>query len=158
MNIPDELMRTAKEAFAGRPPSADGVFGLDSGRNPWRALDDALTAVFEELDLPPDWFDPPEPDVCRPVDIDGETIRVRGEQPVNEETKAAMADVVRAAKRRHEAEKAAERAEIERQVRQQVAKEIEDLLKDAPDPPSALIRLGGWIVTAGTAEPGGDRG
>lgn len=46
-DVPDELLRAAKEAFAGRPPSADGVFALDTGRNPWRALDDALAVVLD---------------------------------------------------------------------------------------------------------------
>lgn len=78
---------------------------------------DLLAAVFDELDFPPDFFElPKELDVCRPVEVDGETIRVRGEQPVNAETQAALTDVVRAAKRRHEAEKATECAEIRRQA------------------------------------------
>jgi hypothetical protein len=86
---------------------------------------DLLAAVFDELDFPLDFFDlPDELDVCRPVEIDDETVRVRGEQPVGEETQAALADVVRAARRRFEAERAAERAEIERQVRAKVAQEI----------------------------------
>ncbi|GFH36604.1 hypothetical protein [Streptomyces pacificus] len=46
----------------------------------------------------------PEPDACRPVEIDGETIRVRGAQEMTDEARAAFAEVVRAAKRKYAAE------------------------------------------------------
>lgn len=41
-----------------------------------------------------------EPDSCRPVDIDGETIRVRGSGDLSEEARVALVELVRAAKRR----------------------------------------------------------
>lgn len=52
---------------------------------------------------------PAEPaDICRPVtvEVDGEpvTIRVRGEQPMSEESRAAFAEIIAAAKRKFEAE------------------------------------------------------
>jgi hypothetical protein len=73
--------------------------------------------------------DPDELDTCRPVDVGGETIRVRGEQPLTEQSKTALAEVVRATRRRHEAERAAERADIERQTRQQTCAQIEAQLQ-----------------------------
>jgi hypothetical protein len=109
--IPDDLVEAARRRIVGASDTA---------------LRDMLAAVFEELEFPPDFFDLPEElDVCRPVELDGETIRVRGEEPLTEEGQAAFTSVVRAAKRRMEAEKAAERAEIERKVRAKVAEEIE---------------------------------
>lgn len=49
--------------------------------------------------------DQPEPeDTCRPVEIDGETIRVRGSGEMSEESQAALAEVIRAAKRKMAAE------------------------------------------------------
>lgn len=52
--------------------------------------------------------DQPEPDTCRLVDIDGETIRVRGSSELSEESRAALVEVIRAAKRRMEAEQPSE--------------------------------------------------
>lgn len=46
----------------------------------------------------------PEPDLCRPVEIDGELLRVRGAHDMNEESRAALADVIRAVKRKYAAE------------------------------------------------------
>ncbi|TLQ43466.1 hypothetical protein [Streptomyces marianii] len=43
-------------------------------------------------------------DTCRPVEVDGETIRVRGAQEMTDEDRAAFAEVVRAAKRKYAAE------------------------------------------------------
>lgn len=65
-----------------------------------------------------------EPDSCHTVEVDGETIRVRGEGEMDQTSRSALANVVRAAKRRMEAEKATERAEIERQVRAKIAEEL----------------------------------
>jgi hypothetical protein len=48
--------------------------------------------------------DQPEPDRCRPVEIDGEIIRVRGAEEMSDESRAALADVIQAAKRKHAAE------------------------------------------------------
>jgi hypothetical protein len=42
---PDEIRDIARAAFAGQPAKADGTLALSVGRNPWRALDDALAAV-----------------------------------------------------------------------------------------------------------------
>lgn len=44
--------------------------------------------------------DQTEPDSCRPVEVDGETIRVRGAGEMSDEGRAALAEVVRAATRR----------------------------------------------------------
>lgn len=44
-------------------------------------------------------------DTCRPVDIDGETIRVHGCGEMSDEARAALAEVIRAAKRKMEAER-----------------------------------------------------
>jgi hypothetical protein len=43
-------------------------------------------------------------DKCRPVEIDGEIIRVHGGAEMDAVTREAFADVVRAAKRRYVAE------------------------------------------------------
>jgi hypothetical protein len=48
--------------------------------------------------------DDTEPDTCRPVDIDGQLIRVRGAGEMSDESRAALADVIRAAKRKYGAE------------------------------------------------------
>lgn len=49
--------------------------------------------------------DQPDPeDTCRPVDIDGETIRVRGAGEMSDESREALADVIAAAKRKMAAE------------------------------------------------------
>jgi hypothetical protein len=85
-------------------------------------------AVIEQIEVPSTVGMSGDLDVCWPVEVDGETIRVRGEQPVNAEVQAALTDVVRAAKRRHEAEKAAERAVIERQVLDRKAAGLETYL------------------------------
>ncbi|MEU6365730.1 hypothetical protein ABZ876_08235 [Streptomyces sp. NPDC046931] len=47
-----------------------------------------------------------EADTCRPVEIDGETIRVHGASEMSEESRAALTEVIRAAKRRYAAEQA----------------------------------------------------
>lgn len=46
----------------------------------------------------------PEPDTCRPIEVDGETIRVHGGQNFTERDQELFAEVVRAAKRRYAAE------------------------------------------------------
>jgi len=49
--------------------------------------------------------DHPEPeDTCRPVEIDGEIIRVRGAAEMSDESREALADLIAAAKRKMEAE------------------------------------------------------
>lgn len=45
-----------------------------------------------------------EPDTCRPVEIDGEIIRVRGAAEMSDEFRAALAEVIAAAKRKFEVE------------------------------------------------------
>jgi len=50
-------------------------------------------------------------DTCRPVEVDGETIRVLGGEPMDAESQAAFADLVRAAKRRMVAEDARRKGE-----------------------------------------------
>jgi hypothetical protein len=129
MNVPDELVATFDQAFSAY-----------TGNSRTEARRAGLAAVFRELDLPPEFFDlpcvmaeeidPQEPDVCRPVEIDGETILVRGEGQMTDEDQAALTSVVPAAKRRLQAEQAAERAEIEGQVRAKIAEEMEPILKD----------------------------
>ncbi len=47
-DIPAHLRDIARAAFSGQPPRADGTLLLDTGRNPWRALDEALAAVLPE--------------------------------------------------------------------------------------------------------------
>lgn len=42
----------------------------------------------------------PEPDICRPVDVDGETIRVRGAGDFTEQDQEFAAEIVRAGKRK----------------------------------------------------------
>jgi hypothetical protein len=46
----------------------------------------------------------PEPDACRPVDIGGETIRVHGTGTMSETSRAALAEIVNAARRHFEQE------------------------------------------------------
>jgi hypothetical protein len=48
-DVPDELRAIARQAFAGRPADAEGALSLDSARNPWVALDDALAAVLPAI-------------------------------------------------------------------------------------------------------------
>lgn len=43
-------------------------------------------------------------DTCRPVEVDGEIIRVHGSRPMDEYEQGLFAQIVRAAKRRMEAE------------------------------------------------------
>src|SRR6266542_373734 len=43
-----------------------------------------------------------EPDTCRLVEVDGEVIRVHGAGEMNDEDRAAFAEIVRAARRRYE--------------------------------------------------------
>lgn len=51
--------------------------------------------------------EPTEPEeTCRPVEIDGEVIRVHGAAEMSEESQAALTEVIRAAKRRLETEQA----------------------------------------------------
>ena len=45
-----------------------------------------------------------ETDACRPVEIDGEIIRVRGSSDMSDESRAALTEVIRAAKRKFAAE------------------------------------------------------
>lgn len=46
----------------------------------------------------------PEPDVCRPVDVDGKTVLIRGQGDLSEEGQGFVAEVVRAASRRYASE------------------------------------------------------
>jgi hypothetical protein len=74
----------------------------------------------------------PEPeDTCRPVEVDGETIRVRGFGEMRERDRAFAAEIVRAAKRKFDAEPLADR------LRQEIA----GVLRDAP---------GRWNIRART--------
>lgn len=43
----------------------------------------------------------PESDTCRPVEVDGETIRVRGGREVTEQERGYLAEIVTAARRRY---------------------------------------------------------
>ena len=49
----------------------------------------------------PTLFDETEPDACRLVEVDGEVIRVHGAAEMNDEDRAAFAELVRAVKRRY---------------------------------------------------------
>jgi hypothetical protein len=69
--------------------------------------------------------DPPDHLACQTVEIDGGPVRVQADQPLTDDDRAALTELVGAAKRRMEAEQAAERAEIERQVRQVTLAKIE---------------------------------
>lgn len=67
----------------------------------------------------------PETDVCRSYDDGhGATVRVQGGEPLTAEGQAALREVVGAARRRLAEQKTAEHAEIERQVRANVAEDI----------------------------------
>jgi hypothetical protein len=46
-------------------------------------------------------------DTCRPVEVDGETIRIRGRGELTDQEQGFVADIVRAAKRKQDAEQAA---------------------------------------------------
>lgn len=100
--------------------------------------------------------DEPEPDEdsCRLVDVDGETVRVRGSGDMDEQDQQALGQVFRAARARMKAEQDAERPEIERQVRAKVAEEITDLLRAAPDHPTAYLRLANYLGDARDAARG----
>jgi hypothetical protein len=54
-----------------------------------------------------------EPDTCRPVEIDGELIRVRGAAEMSDEARAALAEVIGAAKRKYAAEHPADRLTVD---------------------------------------------
>jgi hypothetical protein len=54
--------------------------------------------------------DPTPADSCRPIEVDGENVLVRGSGDWTEEDQRHMAEIVRAAKRRYEAEHPAEPA------------------------------------------------
>ena len=45
-----------------------------------------------------------DPDRCRPVEVDGETVLVRGAQEMTEQDRVYLAEIVRAAKARYRAE------------------------------------------------------
>jgi hypothetical protein len=63
-------------------------------------------------------------DTCRLVDLDGEQIRVHGSGELTEQGRAALAEVVGAARRRH----AAEQAQHDNQVRAAALREAADAL------------------------------
>jgi hypothetical protein len=89
---------------------------------------------------------------CRLYDDgQGGTVRVHGEKPLDEQGQAALRDLIRAARRRHQEEKAAERREIERQIREQVATEI-DQEREAEDDGSSWG--GGMAYAAEVARKG----
>ena len=60
--------------------------------------------------------DQPE-DTCRPVEIDGETIRVRGAAEMSDESREAFGEVVRAAKAKFEAEAPAQVGVLQNRLR-----------------------------------------
>ena len=51
-------------------------------------------------------------DECRPVEVDGEIVSVRGSEPMDAEDRKMFGGVVRAAKARMKAERAAHDAEV----------------------------------------------
>ena len=51
-------------------------------------------------------------DECRPVEVDGEVVSVRGSEPMDAEDRKMFGGVVRAAKARRAAEQAAHDAEV----------------------------------------------
>lgn len=58
-----------------------------------------------------------EPDTCRPVEVDGETVRVRGSGELSAEGREALADVVRAAKAKFVAEAPEKVGELQNRLR-----------------------------------------
>lgn len=58
-----------------------------------------------------------EADVCRPVEVDGETVRVRGSGELTEEGREALAALVRAAKDKFIAEAPAKVGELQNRLR-----------------------------------------
>jgi hypothetical protein len=56
---------------------------------------------------------PAPDDSCRAVDVDGETIRVRGVGELTEQGRAALAEVIGAAKRKYGSEHPAERLTVD---------------------------------------------
>lgn len=73
----------------------------------------------------------PDGDRCRPVEIDGELIRVHGNGEMSDETRAALADVIGAAKRKYLAEHPqVEPADPER--RERYAEALYNTLENSP--------------------------
>jgi hypothetical protein len=96
-----------------------GVVGAFDARRPamfgGQPADDA--APGEQLAAEPD-------DTCRVVEVDGEPIRVRGSGEMSDESRAAVASLVGAARRRH----AAEQSRHDDQVRAAAYREAADAL------------------------------
>ena len=98
---------------------------------------------------------PKTPETCRVYEDDeGQPIRVRGSEPLDDRGQAAMRELVGAAKRRFKAEREAEEAAIRADERAKVAEEILDLLADRPDDATAGRRLGDYVVKLRTAARG----
>ncbi len=101
---------------------ANDVGGLDAGDLADR-LAEAGCSLPDEVDDEPS----PESDTCRPVQVDGETILVRGQGELDDVGRQSLLEVYKAAKARMKAEEEAARAaieaETERRVRRQVAAE-----------------------------------
>lgn len=97
--VPEELRAVARAVFSGQPPRPDGTLLLDSGRNPWRALDDALAAVlptYREMVLreatKQDWE-------AKLSDLAEESIRANFTTMIEklaDERMASLADLIRA--------------------------------------------------------------
>lgn len=68
-------------------------------------------------------------DTCRVVDIDGEPVRVRGSGDMSDESRAALSEVIGAARRRH----AAERARHDDRVRAAAFREAADMIDNDDD-------------------------
>lgn len=73
----------------------------------------------------------PEPDICRPVEVDGETIRVRGSREFTEQEREFAGEIVRAARRKYASEHP-ERGAALFSLRKQVAASIRTLRRDDP--------------------------
>jgi hypothetical protein len=102
-----EAIDSVKAAAQGHAPTTP----YDRGVN--RAVDWVTMRVLEAIDARlvsgasvsgPAATQATEPDTCRPVEVDGQTIRVRGSGQFTEQEQEFAADIVRAAKRKYAAE------------------------------------------------------
>ncbi len=101
---------------------ATGYFASDEIAE-WVA--DACNTLAEMDQAQAEWEASGEAAHCAMVDIGGERMRMQGGATWTEQDRREMSQLVSAAKQRMAEAQAAERAEIERQVREEIAARIE---------------------------------
>jgi hypothetical protein len=92
---------------------------------------DACNTLAEMDEAQAEWEASGEAAHCSMVDIDGEQMRIQGAANWTDQDRREMGQIVSAAKQVMAEQKAAERTEIERQVREEIAAQIEAADSDA---------------------------